>query len=226
LTVAGRVRANRVAAWRRRARARILVAALVLGIFVLVSGRIYREGEHGLVALTRAESWQSALESWSYMLVIDAGQLHGPAAAATQTAGDLGLQPLVSNFLGPLAQFLPLAGKSAGVYVVQQSMGFVGRKWGIHVGLAGEGYLYMGLLGTLGLGLSWGVAARYLTCGLARGSVHPVVFSILSWYIVRIFFEGTEKFGEMLVVVAPAIAMTFFSTRPRIEVKASVAQSA
>jgi len=84
----------------------------------------------------------------------------------------------------------------------------------------------MGLLGTLGLGLSWGVAARYLTCGLARGSVHPVVFSILSWYIVRIFFEGTEKFGEMLVVVAPAIAMTFFSTRPRIEVKASVAQSA
>jgi len=120
----------------------------------------------------------------------------------------------------------PLAGRSAGVYVVEESVGFTGRKWGIHVGVPGEGYLYMGLLGASGLGAAWGIVGSCVTRWYGRDKVHPVVFSILSWYMLRIFFEGSEKFAEMITVLAPTIVITSFLARRQPEVSSPVAPTA
>jgi len=51
-----------------------------------------------------------------------------------------------------------------------------------------------------------------------------VIFSIVSWYMIRIFFEGTEKFGEMITVLLPAMAITCFLAHRRTEVNTPVAQ--
>ncbi|MDR7555339.1 MAG: hypothetical protein QN157_06990 [Armatimonadota bacterium] len=173
---------------------------LATSAVVVFAGALYRGG--GIGALTSAGAWSAYIRELGYLMVVDLGQLHGPAAAAAHESKVLGPGPILGALLWPISEFVDVGGRSPGVFLAM-SRGLVReRPWGFHAGIAGAGYLTLGIGGTVVLAAGLGfIAARAYEA--AKTSI-PVLPSIVMWYVIRIFFEGIEKWGEMIVVVGMA----------------------
>lgn len=227
----GRVRsfaplaAGLILLWYRRSTLMVSFKTLLIGVSVvpllvlfLFAGQVYRGGS-GIKGIVEELSITALLEYIQYSVWIDLGQLHSLAGAVAVGPGLLGGQTFSYNLLWPLSDFLKLSGRSGGVFVVEELVGFVGSRWGFHTTLIGDAYLNFGTLGVFVVTAIFGMILRILYAEFRRGRVDPVYYSLALIYSVRIFFESIEKFGEGLTVLVFAfcvikLSQTLFNIGP------------
>jgi oligosaccharide repeat unit polymerase len=145
--------------------------------------------------------------------------LHSLAGAAAVGPGSLGGQTFSYNLLWPLSEFLNLPGRSGGVVVVEELIGFIESRWGFHTTLIGDAYLNFGTLGVFVVTAIFGMIVRIVYAEFRQGRVDPAYYSLALIYSIRIFFESIEKFGEGLAVLIFAfsiikLSQTLFKISP------------
>jgi oligosaccharide repeat unit polymerase len=227
----GRVRsfaplaAGLIVLWYRRSALKVSFKTLLIGVSIvpllvlfLFAGQVYRGGS-GIKGIVEELSVTALLEYIQYSVWVDLGQLHSLAGAIAVGPGLLGGQTFSYNLLWPLSDFLNLSGRSGGVFVVEELIGFVSSKWGFHTTLIGDAYLNFGTLAVFVVTAIFGMILRILYAEFRRGRVDPVYYSLALIYSIRIFFESIEKFGEGLTVLVFAfcvikLSQTLFNIGP------------
>jgi len=220
----GRVRsfaplaAGLILLWYRRSSLKISLQTLLAGasivpllVLFLYVGHVYRGGA-GIEGILDEVSIAGFIGYIQYTVWVDLGHLHSLAGAVAVGPGILGGQTFSYNLLWPLSDFLNLAGRSGGVVVVEELIGFIDdSKWGFHTTLIGDAYLNFGTVGVFVVTAIFGMILRILYQEFRQGRVDSAYYSLVLVYSIRIFFESIEKFGEGLVVLVFAVSIIKFS---------------
>ena len=172
---------------------------------VLAMGQEFRGGG-GLAGMMGALSLSKLRDAYGYFVLVDMGQLHSLALSSRFEPGVLGGKTFLA-FLWPLTELLNLGGKSAGVFLVQSTLGFTGRKWGFHSTFIGDAYLNFGLVGVAVVGVILGTALKVTYSAFTQGALPRALYVIITVYLLRMAFESVEKYGEMLTVAVFAWAI-------------------
>ena len=218
-TLGGRVRAitpfatGLLLLWYRKSRPGLSVktgALLVIGLLpaVLLAGQLYRGGL-GVEGITQAFSIDGVLGYIQSAIWVDWGQLYVLAGATAIGPAILDGGTFLKTLLWPLSEsILPVHGRSAGVFLAEHFVGFVGGKsWAFHSGLIGDAYLNFGLAGVFITTIIFGVLVKRLYIGWKEGWIHGPVYLLSLLYGARIFFESVEKFTEAWIVVAMTVVV-------------------
>ena len=130
------------------------------------------------------------------------GQLHSLAGAFAIGPGVLGGQTFIGALTWPLEKFLPIPGKSAGVFIVQTLVGFSDEgKWGVHASLIGDAYLNFGLAGVSIVMVVFGVLLKFVYVKFREGSLQSVVYVLALLYGLQIFLVSIEVWPQTLTVL-------------------------
>lgn len=214
----GRVRAflpiaaGLVMLWYRRDELKfpVLVVAglaVVLPIFSFVV-QLYRG--LGVEGVRELFSLATLAEYVEYAVWADWGQLHGLAGAVVIGPGVLEGRTFVS-LLWPLSKILDLPTQSAGILIAERLFGFAGKKFSFHAALIGDAYLNFGLIGVVIVTVIFGAIVKELYARMRHGQVNKAIYALFLVYSMRIFFEGVEEYGEMLMVLIFAVSVLHFA---------------
>lgn len=179
-----------------------LISALAITLF---AGQLYRGG-FGLAGMIEALRIQALFEYVQWAVWVDLGQLHPLAAAVSIGEGVLGGRTFWA-LLWPLSEVLNLPGKSSGVFIVQELVGFGERKWGFHSSLIGDAYMNFGLIGVFAVTIIFGTILKSLYWEFRRGTVNIALYVLAATYALRVFYESIDKWGETLVILTFAITI-------------------
>jgi oligosaccharide repeat unit polymerase len=216
-TLGGRVRAlTPVAAgllllWYRRGRpdlrikAGVAVAIMLLPA-ALYAGQLYRGGQ-GVEGIARAFSLDAVAGYMGDAIWVDWGQLYVLAGATTIGPAALDGGTFARTLLWPFSEYVvPIAGRSAGVFIAERLVGFGGgRRWAFHSGLIGDAYVNFGLAGVAIASAIFGIVIKRLYVRWREGRVHDAVYALALLYGLRIFFESIEKFPEGWIILFFAV---------------------
>jgi oligosaccharide repeat unit polymerase len=185
----------------------LMAAAIVWFLYV---GALYRGGS-GSDAL--AESLSIA-DLWQYVqgsIFIDIGHLHALAGAVAIGPGVLGGKSFLGTFSWPLSEFLPIPGRSAGVFIIETLVGFLGeRRWGLHTLFIGETYLNFGLAGVAIIMMLFGLLLKALYVNFRAGSIQGAIYVLVVLHAVQFFLISVDIFWQQgLTVVIFALAMNY-----------------
>jgi hypothetical protein len=200
---------ERVLGSTRRPGIGLMLAAAGISLVILYVGAVYR----GSAPLPREGGVASAAGVGAYArfgFLFDIGHLHALAAATEIGPGVLHGQGLFGPLTFPLSEVLELPGISAGIFIVEETLGFpspTSRRWGFDASLMGDAYLNFGVPGVVVLCGVFGMALKALYRALREGRLHAAVYVLAMIYAIRIVFESIEKWGEMLTVVAFALSV-------------------
>jgi hypothetical protein len=182
-------------------------AAALLVLWIAYAGSLYRTV--GIRGFGQALSFDRFATSYSFVALNDLGQLHALAVLTRLEPGVLEGKTFIS-LLWPLSDLLDLGGRSAGVFTVEQTIGFYDERWGFHSSLIGDAYLNFGVAGLVAIMLMAGAALKAIYIRFLQGRMHAVVYSLALIYSMRIVFESIDKWGEALLVVGVAAVLVWF----------------
>ena len=178
-----------------------------IGIFLVVwlsyVGSIYRGELGGIRAFGEALSLSGL---WGYLqasIFTDLGQLHSLAGAIAIGPGVLDGQTFLGSLTWPLDKFLPIPGRSAGVYIIETLVGFSGdeQKWGVNASLIGDAYLNFGLTGVAIVMSLFGVLLKVLYVQFRQGRLHAAIYVIALISAVQAFVVSIEVWPQAMITL-------------------------
>jgi oligosaccharide repeat unit polymerase len=198
--------------WPRRLRSRhaflaVLggAAAVVVMLWALYAGQAYRGGD-----LNRATSLRQFANYARITALTDIGQTQS-LALAVDHAGALHGRTFAGALLWPLSKLLPIPSRSTGIYLVQSTRKYK-TTWGLLPSLAGDAYVNFGVAGILVVSFLFGFLIKLLYGH--RRKIPDVLYAVLLVYVVRVYTESLDKWGELLVVAVYTILLLHL---PRVE---------
>lgn len=183
----------------------LVLVGLVALLWLAYVGTLYRGGA-GIRAFRDAASLTELTQAADYLFIVDVGQLHALAGATIIGPGALE-GGTFSVLLWPFNELLDLPGRSSGVFIVENTAGLVGRRWGFHPTLIGDAFLNWGLPGALAVPTAAGWLAHQMYARFRRGRVSPILYALALVYGMRLFFESIDKWGEMVVVLGTGLLL-------------------
>jgi oligosaccharide repeat unit polymerase len=179
---------------------------ILFGVWVLYVGSLYRGGL-GVQAFSESLSLWGL---WQYIegsIYLDLGQLHSLAGAIAIGPGVLGGQTFVASLTWPLEKFLPIPGRSAGVFIIDTLVGFVGdqSKWGVNASLIGDAYLNFGMVGVAIVMSLFGALLKILYLKFRQGSLHSAVYVLAILSGLQAFVVSIEVWPQAMITLAFAI---------------------
>jgi oligosaccharide repeat unit polymerase len=179
----------------------IVPVIAIIGVWLSYVGSLYRGG-FGSRAFIEALSISGL---WKYLqrgIFTDLGQLHSLAGAIAIGPGVLNGHTFYGSLTWPLNQFLPIPGKSAGVFIVQTLAGFgEGEKWGVNPSLIGDAYLNFGLTAVVLVMLLFGALLKILYSTFRNGSLHIAIYGIALFSALQICFSSIQKWPQALITL-------------------------
>lgn len=180
-------------------------------VWFLYLGALYRGGS-GVNAL-RESSDIAGL--WQYIqgsIFVDIGHLHTLAGAVAIGPAVLGGKSFLGTFSWPLSEFLPIPGRSAGVFIIETLVGFTGdRRWGLHTLFIGETYLNFGLAGVAIIMMLFGLLLKALYVKFREGQMQGTIYVLVVLHLVQFFLISIDIFWQQgVTVVIFALGMIYF----------------
>jgi oligosaccharide repeat unit polymerase len=194
----------------RRLHLILAVPLITLGAtWISLVGSLYRGGA-GTFAVVEALSLRKL---WDYVqsgIFTDFGQLHSLAGAISIGPGILNGPLFLGVLTWPLSEFLPLTGRSAGVFIAETLIGFSNdRKWGLNASLIGDAYLNSGLVMVLLVMILFGVLLKMLYLRFRQGKVHGAIYAIALISSLQLCFLSIETWPQVVTTVAFMFAIIF-----------------
>jgi oligosaccharide repeat unit polymerase len=172
-------------------------AVAMIWLFYFIG--LYRGGA-GLDALSQSLSWEGIGQYVQHSIFVEFGHLHSLAGALLLGPGVLEGQTFLGTLSFPLSKFLPIPGRSAGVYIIESLLGFhTEDRWGLHASLIGDAYLNFGLIGIMLVMPLFGMAMKLLYLKFRAGTLHAALYAFSVVYGVNIFLKSIEAWPHMLV---------------------------
>lgn len=184
---------------------RALIAGPIVLWFLYVAA-LYRGGA-GIAALRRSLELGPFLEYVQSAVMVDIGQLHALAAAVQVGPGTLEGSTFRLALLWPASNLLGMEGRSAAIYLVERTAGFAGdATYGFLPSMVGDAFVNFGVAGVVVVCLAFGLALKAVYLRFREGRLPTVLYAIVMVYLLRMFVETVERWPEVLVVVAFAVA--------------------
>ena len=183
----------------------IVLAPLGVACAVWLSwvGSLYR-GEFGASAFSEAMSLTGFWQHIQGSAYSDLGQLHSLAGAVAIGPGVLNGATFYGALSWPLNSVLPIPGRSAGVFIVEELVGFGKNqeRWGFNASLIGDAYLNFGLGGVAIVTLLLGVLLKILYLKFRDGSLHGAIYCLALLSAVQAFWVSIEVWPQALSTVS------------------------
>ena len=197
---------------------------IALGLFIPLCivwlsyvGLLYR-GEFGARAFSEAFSISGFSQHVKQSILSDLGQLQSLAGAIAIGPGVLGGDTFIGSLSWPLSTVLPIPGRSAGVFIVEELIGF-GRnqeRWGFNASLIGDAYLNFGFTGVVMVMLLFGALLKLLYLRFRQGNLHCAIYTLAVLSAVQMFWVSIETYSQALTVIGFAVSLIFFGTIIRV----------
>jgi oligosaccharide repeat unit polymerase len=181
----------------------VLIAPVIalIGVWLSYVGSLYRGG-FGSRAFIEALSISGLAEYLHRGIFADFGQLHSLAGAIAIGPGGLNGQTFYGNLTWPLNQFLPIPGKSAGIFIIETLVGFGdGEKWGVNPSLIGDAYLNFGLTAVVFVMLLFGALLKIVYVKFRNGTLHIAIYGIAVFSALQICFLSINKWPQALITL-------------------------
>jgi oligosaccharide repeat unit polymerase len=177
----------------------IMVPAVVAATWLFYFVGLYRGGA-GLDALAQSLSLEGIGSYLQHSIFVEFGHLHSLAGAVVIGPGVLEGQTFLGSLTFPLSKFLPIPGRSAGVYIIETLLGFhADDRWGLHASLIGDAYLNFGLIGVMLIMPLFGMLMKFLYLKFRAGRLHVGLYAFSAVYGINIFLKSIEAWPHMLV---------------------------
>jgi oligosaccharide repeat unit polymerase len=193
--------------WRKisvKPRYLIFVPVMVAGaVWLSWVGILYR-GEFGASAFSEAMSLAGFWQHIQGSVFIDLGQLHSLAGAIAIGPGVLNGATFYGALSWPLSAVLPIPGRSAGVFIVEELVGF-GKdqeRWGVNASLIGDAYLNFGLGGVVIVTLLLGVLLKLLYLKFRDSSLHGAIYCLALLSAVQAFWVSIDVWPQALTTIS------------------------
>ena len=182
-------------------------------------GLMYRGG-FGFGAFSEALSvsgfWQHVKES----IFSDLGQLHSLAGAIAIGPGVLAGHTFIGALGWPLSKVVSLPERSAGVFIVEELLGF-GKdqeRWGLNASLIGDAYLNFGFSVVVIVMLLFGALLKILYLKFRQDNLHAALYTLALLSAVQTFWVSIEVWPQALTVIGFAVSLivlgnTIFSVK-------------
>jgi oligosaccharide repeat unit polymerase len=198
------------------------LASVLLGTWFFYFGALYRGG-YGLSALVLSLSPEGIWEYAQYTMFAEFGHLHGLAGAIAIGPGVLEGKTFFSNLSWPLSMFLPIPGRSPGIFIVETLMGFANEhRWGLHASLIGDTYLNFGMWGILLIMPLFGILSKLLYAKFRAGTLSAAFYAFVAVYGVNLFLKSIDAWqniltGLVFMLVLVRLADVFYSSATRVD---------
>jgi len=198
---------------------------IALGLFIPLCivwlsyvGLLYR-GEFGARAFSEAFSISGFSQHVKQSILSDLGQLQSLAGAFAIGPGVLGGDTFIGALSWPLSTVLPIPGRSAGVFIVEELVGFGKNqeRWGFNASLMGDAYLNFGFTGVVMVMLLFGALLKLLYLKFRQGNLHCAIYTLAVLSAVQIFWVSIEAYSQGLTVIGFAVSLIFFGTIFRVK---------
>jgi len=191
----------------------ILFAPVIVACAVWLSwvGLLYR-GESGANAFAEAMSLTGFWQHIQGSVFIDLGQLHSLAAAVAIGPGVLNGYTFYGALSWPLSSVLPIPGRSGGIFIIEELVGFGKnqQRWGVNASLIGDAYLNFGLGGVAIVTLLLGVLLKVLYLKFRDGSLHGAIYCVALLSAVQAFWVSIEVWPQALTTVSFTVFLIWF----------------
>jgi oligosaccharide repeat unit polymerase len=197
-------------AWRKLAlRPKYIAVGLLVPLCILwlsYVGLMYR-GETGILAFSEALSVSRFSQHVKESIFSDLGQLHGLAGAIAIGPGVLGGATFIGALSWPLSNIIPLPGRSAGVFITEELLGFGNdeKRWGFNASLIGDAYLNFGFSGVVMVMLLFGALLKILYLKFRQGNLHCAIYTLALLSAVQAFWVSIEVWPQALTTVSFAV---------------------
>jgi oligosaccharide repeat unit polymerase len=199
--------------WRRvsvkSAQILFTLVGLLVAVWLLYVGELYR-GQIGSRAFSESLSLTGLWEYIESSIYTDMGQLHSLAGAIAIGPGVLGGQTFIGSLAWPLDKFLPIPGRSAGVFIVDRLIGFGNEgKWGVNASLIGDAYLNFGITGVFIVMSLFGALLKFLYLQFRQGKLHGAIYALALLSALQAFWLSIEVWPQALVTLTFALLLIF-----------------
>lgn len=197
-------------AWRiLKLKPRYLLLAPVgvfVGLWLSFVGLLYR-GEAGANAFAQAMSLSRFWQHLQGSIFTDLGQMHALAGAIAIGPGVLDGQTFYGALSWPLNAVLPIPGRSAGIFIIDELAGFGKNqdKWGVNASLIGDAYLNFGLGGVVTATLLLGALLKILYQKFRSGGLHGAIYSVALLSALQAFWVSIEVWPQALSTLCFAV---------------------
>jgi oligosaccharide repeat unit polymerase len=188
---------------------------IALGLFIPLCivwlswvGLMYR-GEFGARAFSEALSISAFLQHIKQTIFSDLGQLQSLAGAIAIGPGVLGGHTFIGALSWPLSQVVSLPARSAGVFIVEELIGFGKNqeRWGFNASLIGDAYLNFGFTGVVMVMLLFGALLKLLYLKFRQGNLHCAIYTLAVLSAVQAFWVSIEVWSQALTVIGFAVSL-------------------
>ena len=182
----------------------LFLPLMIIGaLWLSYVGLLYR-GELGVSAISHAMSLNQFWQHIQGSIFTDLGQLHALAGAVAIGPGVLNGDTFYGALSWPLNSILPIPGRSAGVFIVEELAGFGKNqeKWGVNASLIGDAYLNFGLGGVVIVTLLLGGLLKHLYRKFRNGNLHGAIYCVSLLSAVQAFWVSIDVWPQALSTVS------------------------
>jgi oligosaccharide repeat unit polymerase len=169
-------------------------------------GLMYR-GETGIRAFSEALSVSGFSQYAKQSIFSDLGQLHSLAGAIAIGPGVLVGHTFIGALSWPLSKVVSFPARSAGVFIVEELLGFGKRqeRWGFNASLIGDAYLNFGFSGVVVVMLLFGALLKFLYLKFRQGNLHCAIYTLAMLSAVQAFWVSIEVWPQALTTLSFAV---------------------
>ena len=178
-------------------------------------GLLYRgESGVGLSAFSEALSISGFSQHVKQSIFSDLGQLQGLAGAIAIGPGVLRGDTFIGALSWPLSKVISVPGRSAGVFIVEELVGFGSDqpRWGFNASLIGDAYLNFGFGAVVVITLLFGALIKLLYVKFRSGDLHCAIYTLAVVSAVQAFWVSIEVWPQALTVIGFAVSLLFFGS--------------
>jgi len=177
-------------------------------ILVFYLGSFYRGGSEG-GSIFDALSISGLSQYLRHAIYTDLGQLHSLAGAIAIGPGVLEGKTFIGSLSWPLSAFLPIPGRSTGVYIIEELVGFPDEhRWGIAATLIGDAYVNFGFHGVIITMGVYGAALKMIYLRFRQGVLHSTVYALAVVAGMQMLWGSIEVWPQTLSMLLFAFAIT------------------
>jgi oligosaccharide repeat unit polymerase len=177
-------------------------------ILVFYVGSIYRGNSDPNTLLESL----SITGLWQYLksaIYVDLGQLHSLAGAIAIGPGVLEGKTFIGSLSWPLSAFLPIPGRSTGIYIIEELVGLPDEhRWGIAATLIGDAYVNFGFHGVIITMSVYGGLLKMVYLKFRQGVIHSAVYVLAVIAGMQILWGSIEVWPQTLSMLLFAFAIT------------------
>jgi hypothetical protein len=182
---------------------------------------MYR-GEVGARAVFEALSVSRFSQHLKESIFSDLGHLHSLAGAIAIGPGVLAGHTFIGALSWPLSKVISLPARSAGVFIVEELLGFGKNqeRWGFNASLIGDAYLNFGLSAVVIVMLLFGALLKILYLKFRQGNLHCAIYTLALLSAVQAFWVSIDVWPQALTILSFAFVLillgkTVFNLRPQ-----------